>query len=167
MCKAENNYAFIDSQNVNLGIRELGWRLDFQKFRIYLKEKYDVQKAYIFIGYIPANNDLYLKLRDFGYILIFKPTVNNLRGIVKGNCDAELVLHAMIEYPNYDRAIIATADGDFQCLAKYLKEMNKLLKIVIPNQNRYSALLKDVSTEENNFLDFMNTLERKLGATEK
>jgi hypothetical protein len=73
----------------------------------------------------------------------------------------------MIEYPNYDRAIIATADGDFQCLAKYLKEMNKLLKIVIPNQNRYSALLKDVSTEENNFLDFMNTLERKLGATEK
>jgi hypothetical protein len=35
----ENNYAFIDSQNLNLGIRILGWKLDYARFRIYLKEK--------------------------------------------------------------------------------------------------------------------------------
>jgi len=35
-----NNYAFIDSQNLNLSIREQGWVLDFKKFRIYLKDKY-------------------------------------------------------------------------------------------------------------------------------
>lgn len=52
------NYAFIDSQNVNLGIRELGWQLDFARFRIYLKEKYGVSRAYIFIGYLPGNEHL-------------------------------------------------------------------------------------------------------------
>ncbi len=34
-----NNYAFIDSQNLNLSILDLGWKLDFVRFRIYLKEK--------------------------------------------------------------------------------------------------------------------------------
>jgi hypothetical protein len=42
MSKDLNNYAFIDSQNLNLGIREAGWFLDFRKFRVYLKEKYGV-----------------------------------------------------------------------------------------------------------------------------
>jgi len=32
-----NNYAFIDSQNLNLGIQSLGWKLDFAKFHRYLK----------------------------------------------------------------------------------------------------------------------------------
>ena len=38
MKSKENNYAFIDSQNLHLGIKGLGWILDFQKFRIYLKQ---------------------------------------------------------------------------------------------------------------------------------
>ncbi len=37
-----DNFAFIDSQNLNLSIRALGWRLDFRRFRVYLKEKYEV-----------------------------------------------------------------------------------------------------------------------------
>ena len=38
MYQQENNFAFIDSQNVNLGIRDSGWILDFKRFRVYLKE---------------------------------------------------------------------------------------------------------------------------------
>jgi len=38
MKKIENNFAFIDGQNLNLGIQELGWKLDFSRFRQYLKE---------------------------------------------------------------------------------------------------------------------------------
>ena len=60
--KRENNYAFIDSQNLNLSIRELGWKLDYKKFRIYLKEKYKVAKAFLFIGFVEGNNDLYISL---------------------------------------------------------------------------------------------------------
>jgi len=58
----QNNYAFIDSQNLNLGVKSLGWSLDFKKFRIYLKEKYNVVQSYIFIGYMAGNKDLYRSL---------------------------------------------------------------------------------------------------------
>lgn len=44
MKKELTNYAFIDGQNLNLGIKSLGWKLDFKKFRIYLEEKYAVKK---------------------------------------------------------------------------------------------------------------------------
>ena len=56
MRKKENNYAFIDSQNVNLAIRELGWKLDFRRFHVYLKEKYSVKP---FLRYM---NDLQQRL---------------------------------------------------------------------------------------------------------
>ncbi len=108
-----SNYAFIDGQNLNLGIQELGWKLDFRKFRIYLKEKYLVSRAYYFIGFIPGNNDLYTSLQDTGYTLIYKPTLITKSGKVKGNCDAELVLQAMIDFNKYDKAIIVSGDGDF------------------------------------------------------
>jgi len=51
MKNSGNNYAFIDSQNLNLGIQKLGWKLDYKKFRVYPKEKYNIQKAYMFIGF--------------------------------------------------------------------------------------------------------------------
>lgn len=76
----KHNYAFIDGQNLNLGIRELGWKLDYRKFRVYLKEKYRVIKAYYFIGYIPGMSDLYASLQEAGYILIFKPTLKTPTG---------------------------------------------------------------------------------------
>jgi len=59
MEKEGNNYAFIDSNNLNLGIQSLGWKLDFRRFRRYLKEKYRVKVAYMFIGYVPTNQSLY------------------------------------------------------------------------------------------------------------
>ena len=71
MLQPRNNYAFIDSQNLNLGIREMGWNLDFRKFRIYLKEKYGVSKAYLFIGFLPENQNLYKALQEYGYVLVF------------------------------------------------------------------------------------------------
>lgn len=84
MLKQEYNYAFIDGQNLNLGIKRLGWALDFKKFRVYLREKYSVQKAYYFIGYVQGNSDLYASLQSYGYILIFKPTFRNADGKIKG-----------------------------------------------------------------------------------
>jgi len=156
----KNNYAFIDSQNVNLAIRSLGWKLDFARFRVYLKEKYGVSKAFLFIGYIEGNNDLYLSLQSAGFLCIFKPTLEYKDGSTKGNCDAELVLHAMIEYPNYDKAIIVTGDGDFYCLAQYLLEKEKLSAILIPNMFKFSALLKFKIFRQS--LRFMNDLRGRL-----
>jgi uncharacterized LabA/DUF88 family protein len=143
MEQSKNNYAFIDSQNLNLAIRDQGWKLDSRRFRKYLEDKYGVSKAFIFIGYIPTNQSLYTSLQEYGYILIFKPTLSLPDGNVKGNIDAELVLHTMIEFPNYDKAVIVTGDGDFHCLVEYLKKQNKLKKLIVPDRNKFSRKICD------------------------
>lgn len=146
-------YAFIDSQNLNLGTSKdiyknkkliyKGWKLDYKKFKKYLFDKFRVQKAFLFIGYIKQNEVLYRSLKSSGYNLIFKPTVKNKEGTAKGNVDAELVLHAAaIQYPNYDQAVIVSGDGDFTCLHEYLNSRKKLSKIIIPNRHSESSLLK-------------------------
>ena len=158
-----NNYAFIDSQNLNLAIREQGWILDFARFRTYLRDKYGIAKAFIFIGYVPLNQDLYTSLQKDGYILVFKPTLSLPGGDVKGNVDAELVLHAMIEYDNYDKALIITGDGDFYCLVDYLIKNGKLLHLMIPNMSKYSSLFRKLRPH----MVFMNDLRGKLEHVER
>lgn len=142
------NFAFIDSQNLNLGVRTMGWQVDYKKLRLYLKNKYNVDRAFMFIGLVANNQKLYTQLQAAGFILIFKPTVRyfeNGKETVKGNVDAELVLHAAaIEYANYDKAIIVSGDGDFACLIQFLEENNKLLHVFTPN-SKYSKLLRPYS----------------------
>lgn len=137
-------YAFIDSQNINLGIKSQGWNLDWRKFRQYLKNKYKVTKAYLFIGHVAGNEQLYTFLQESGFIIIFKPTLeikNKKETKIKGNVDAELVLHSMIQFPNYEKAIIVSGDGDFYCLIEHLVNKGKLLRILTPNKY-YSSLLR-------------------------
>lgn len=156
--KELKNYAFIDSQNVNLAIRNQRWILDFKKFRQYLRDKYNIDKAFLFIGFIPQNQSLYTGLQKDGYILIFKPTLVLPDGRVKGNVDAELVLHAMIEYSNYHKALIVTGDGDFYCLVDYLIKQDKLLKLMIPNRYEFSSLFRKLMPQ----IVFINGLKNKL-----
>ncbi len=145
MRSGENNYAFIDSQNVYLGVQRLGWKLDFKKFRIYLREKYGITKAYLFIGYLPENQKRYNALLSFGYDIIFKTVQRNADGIIKGNCDAELVLQAMIDYANYDKALITTGDGDFTCLVKHLDKNDKFECLLAPSKHGCARLLREAA----------------------
>lgn len=158
--RLENNYAFIDSQNLNLSIQSLGWKIDWKRFRIYLSDKYSVKKAFLFIGYVNGNNSLYTSLQEAGFICIFKPTLIYKNGTTKGNCDAELVLQTLVEYPNYDKALIVTGDGDFHCLVKYLFSQNKLKAVLIPNRLKFSALLKQKIFRP--YLRYFNELQEKL-----
>ncbi len=159
MDKHENNYAFIDSENLYKGVGNLGWKLDYQKFRVYLKHKYHVSKAFLFIGFIPTNANLYRLLQDDGYTLIFKPVITDVDGKCKGNVDAELVLHSMIEYPNYDKAVLVTSDGDFACLAEYLVGNEKLKIVLSPIHEKCSFLLRNKAKEK---IDFLDNLKGKL-----
>lgn len=140
------NYAFIDSQNLNIGIQSQGWKLDWAKFRKYLEDNYNVEKAYLFIGQLAGQESLYEKLTSKGYELVFKPTTEHKvdgKVMVKGNVDAELVLYASAKtYRHYNQAIIVSGDGDFYCLAEYLKEQGKLGCILVPNQKFSQTLLE-------------------------
>ena len=158
-----NNYAFIDAQNVHLSIKRLGWELDWQRFRVMLHDKYHVTKALIFIGNVPGNSALYYYLQNAGFELIFKDTILQKDGNYKGNVDAELVLYsAAIEYPNYDKAVVISGDGDFACLVHYLQQNDKLEKLIVPDEKRYSALLKRFSLATDNPLHFLNQSHNKL-----
>lgn len=154
----QNNYAFIDGQNLYRSIAEQGWAVDYRRFRKYLDDQYGVTNAFLFIGYIDTNESLYTSLQKQGYILVFRPTLRLPNGKRKGNVDTELVLHAMIEYPNYEKAIIVTGDGDYHYLVEYLKKQDKLLRLIIPNQYKYSSLLRKFSPN----IVFMNQLKSKL-----
>ena len=141
----KKNYAFIDGNNLYLGAKTQRINFDYKKLRLYLANKFDADKAFLFIGYDPNNTSLYSYLQKVGFVLIHKPTVpyvENGKRQMKGNVDAELVLHsAAIEYRNYDKAIIISSDGDFACLMRFLAEKGKLEKIITPTKN-YSKLLK-------------------------
>ena len=98
----KKNYAFIDSQNLNLGVQRAGWKMDWKKFRAYLQDKYQIEKAYMFIGYLPENEDLYNQMKAAGYTVVLKPTLEMMSSHdaekkdeklpTKGNVDAELVM---------------------------------------------------------------------------
>ena len=149
--RAERVFAFIDSQNLNVSTQKFGWKMDWQKFRRWLADRYGVGKAYMFIGYIPENESLYEQMHDAGYAVVLKPTFDMTKPRpeqnsdeddkkpVKGNIDAELVLWAMKEMSNYDKAIIVSGDGDFFCLVEYLAEKKRLLHLLTPS-GHYSSL---------------------------
>jgi uncharacterized LabA/DUF88 family protein len=169
--KKPNTYAFIDSQNLNLGTQRMGWKLDWRKFRQYLADEHGVTKAYMFIGYMVENESLYEYMHELGFLVVLKPTVDvsashdgeqkgenpdksspqhsddkeeketKEKPTIKGNVDAELVLYAMKELANYQQAVIVSGDGDFFSLAEYLEEQGKLAHILAPNW-QYSSLLK-------------------------
>lgn len=124
MIKKENNFVFIDNQNLFAELKRCGWDLDYARFIVYLREKYSAQRI--------------LRTADG----------------VKGNCDADLILHAMRQLDQFDKAIIITSDGDFYCLVEYLAFKNKLKKLIIPNKDRYSSLLKKFRDQSNYLNDY-------------
>ncbi len=164
-----NVYAFIDSQNLNVGVQKFGWKMDWQKFRKWLADEHGVSKAFMFIGYVPEFEAMYEQLHEAGYMIVLKPTydmtrlqpvttADSLHAIdqkgganvgakpepeekkpVKGNIDADLVLWAMKEIGNYDKAILVSGDGDFYSLVEYLESKNRLGKILTPSF-QYSQL---------------------------
>ena len=160
-------YAFIDSQNLNLGTQLAGWKMDWRNFLAWLQKEHGVTQAYLFIGHMVEHEAMYEQLHKLGYRVVLKPTVETAtlsnpetyrdaqkpkpendgpKVAIKGNVDVDLVLYAMKELPNYDKAIIVSGDGDFLALAEYLDEVGKLATIMTPNW-KYSSLLKPFDSQ--------------------
>jgi len=150
-------FAFIDSQNLNVSTQKVGWKMDWKKFRIYLKETHKVDEAFMFIGYMPEHEAMYGQLHDAGFKIVLKQTFDMTRPQaimssdpkekdkaeedmhIKGNVDADLVLWAMKEIENYDKSILVSGDGDFYSLLEHLDSLGKLQAILVPSHH-YSSL---------------------------
>ncbi len=158
----DNNYAFIDAQNLHAGVESLGWKLDHKKFREYLRTEHGVKRAYMFIGFMEEHQPLYSALQEAGYILHFKPLVRHEDGVIKGNVDADMVLQTMVDIERYDQAVIVSGDGDFAGLIRHLAGANKLRQVVIPNRSTYSSLFKRLNEYGDIYFTFMNDLRDAL-----
>ena len=150
-------YAFIDGQNLHLGIKNnienskgktiyTGQKLDYGKFRRYLREKYGVKQAYIFLGMVPEHNSLYTSLQKAGFTLVFKQVLwyydEEGELIIKGNVDTDITLYSSAKLiGEYDKAIFVSGDGDFLSTYQYIDDLGKLGYIFVPNRFKYSQLL--------------------------
>jgi uncharacterized LabA/DUF88 family protein len=148
--RPERVFAFIDSQNLNLGVQKSGWKMDWRKFRKFLADEYGVTKAFMFIGYMPENESLYEQMHQAGFMVVLKPTFDvtkprqeevegEEKKPIKGNIDADLVLWAMKEMSSYEKAIIVSGDGDFYSLIEYLEGKGRLKNLLVPS-GHYSQL---------------------------
>lgn len=144
MDEENKNFAYIDGANLHKALLELGWtNFDYLRFRVWLADKYNVSRAYIFIGLIPKFKNLYRYLQEAGFTLIFKEVVYDGVGKPKGNCDADLVLQAVIDsYENsFEKAIIVAGDGDYASLVKFLMDKDKIDVVLSPNTEKKCSIL--------------------------
>ena len=147
----ENNFAFVDGQNLHLGTTECGWHVDHKKFRTYLKDKYGVTEAYYFLGFISdQEQDLYDKLQKAGFILFFREHSSALKGKKKGNVDCDIVFSIMkklVEGDSFGKVVLVSGDGDYIKLVDFLIKKDKFKKILFPNRKFASSLYKKFGSE--------------------
>lgn len=70
----------------------------------------------------------------------------------------------MIDINTYNKAVLVSGDGDFFCLVDYLIKQKKFAKLLVPNQKKYSALLKSIPSE---YLAFVSDLKNKIAFKKK
>ncbi len=125
---------YIDGANLHKGIASLGWRLDYPRFRSWIRQKYEIETVKLFIGIMPDKAHLYTFLQRAGYQLVFKEVLYTSDGHAKGNCDADLVLQATRDYfeQGIQKAILVSSDGDYAPLIKFWQEKGVDCTIMSP-----------------------------------
>lgn len=150
------NLAFIDGQNLHLGTMESGWKVDLNKLRIYLKDKYIISDAYYFLGCMyPAHQELYNNLSKAGFKIIFREHDRSQLAKKKGNVDTDIVFEIMrnlIDNHDFDKVIIVSGDGDYKKMIDYLITKGKFKKILFPNRRFASSLYNYLG---NKFFDYL------------
>jgi len=162
----QNNFAYIDGNNLYRGISDSGWKIDYCRFRKWLEEKYGVSRAYYFIGRVLKQKAIYKALERAGFTLIYKEVIFDGQGKAKGNCDTDLVLQSVIDAyeNNCHQQIIVTSDGDYACLVKFLVRKQKLRIILSPRiSGKCSILLKRSSAP----ITYLESVKKKFFLNEK
>ena len=152
---------YIDGNNLYRSAKELGFEIDYRKFRGWLRQKYNPTYVYLFIGLVPSRTSFYEHLQECGFILVFKQTIS-VEGTVKGNCDADLVLKTVSDFYTkaFTSCVLITGDGDFGCLVEFLQTNNTAVRIISPDEKKCSILLRNKNTE----ITFLNDLYHKFSS---
>ena len=150
----ENNLAFIDGQNLYMGTTmssKKPWQVNLLKFRIYLKDKYRITKAYYYLGYQEEKyQKLYENIQGAGFVLMFRKHNSYMIGTKKGNVDTDIIFDVMekvYEKEPFDKIVLVSGDGDYKKLVDFLIKKNRFEKILFPNWKFASSLLRALGTE--------------------
>lgn len=151
------NQAFIDGQNIYMNTTANKWRVDLRKFRIYLRDQYQVDNAYYFLGAVNDNNqELYELIQKAGFILVFREHSQSMIGKKKGNVDTDIVFTIMskvADKENFDKIVLVSGDGDYYKMVNYLIKNNRFRKLLSPNRRSTSSLYRAFTPKYVDFLD--------------
>lgn len=157
------NYAFIDAQNLYMATakrEDHPWRIDLARFRIYLRDKYQVSKAFYFLGYVQDKHEsIYEEIQNAGFILVFREHNPAMVGKKKGNVDSDIIFSIMKRLYHkeaFDQIVLVSGDGDYKKLVDFLIEEQKLKKLLFPDKRRASSLYKKLGSE---FYDYMENFK--------
>lgn len=160
------NIAYIDGQNLYLGTsglhKEKGdapWKIDLPRFRIYLEQKYKVQRAFFYLGYTKTGQEyekLYEAIQTAGFVLVFREHNSAMASNKKGNVDSDIIFSAMkrlYKKEKFNKIVLVAGDGDYKSLVDFLIEEGKFEKILFPNRRYRSSLYKPLSSTHFVYLD--------------
>lgn len=170
--KLTGNFAYIDNQNLYMATHKASdpWEVDMRRLRVYLKEKYHVIKAYLFMGAFEYKHmDLYARFQEYGYVLIFREHGEKLAGKKKGNVDVDIVFEMMRDSftsAQMESAVLVSGDGDYYRTVSYLNDNGKLACVILPSRNGASSLYKKLTDEKRIYFD-NESIKRKIGRAQK
>jgi uncharacterized LabA/DUF88 family protein len=157
-----NNFAYIDGQNLYLGTKGLSegaWKVDLKKFRVYLREKYGVEKAFYYLGYVQDGVEiegLYEAIQSAGFILVFRQHNAAMVGTKKGNVDSDIIFSIMkrlYSKDEFDKIVLVSGDGDYKMVVDFLIDEGRFEKILFPNRQYRSSLYKQIGAPYFAYLD--------------
>ena len=165
----ENNFAFVDGQNLYMNTAKRitnPWVIDLARFRVYLEQKYNVKKAYYFLGYIQDEyRELYEEIQNAGFVLLFREHSLTMIGKKKGNVDSDIIFNIMkkmYKKEDFDNVVLVSGDGDYKMLVDFLIEEKRFEKILFPDRQYRSSLYKELSNKYLVYLDDMD-IKNKIG----
>jgi len=160
------NIAFVDGQNLYMSTMtaDAPWRIDLARFRVYLKQKYRVGKAYYFLGFAQEEyQELYDEIQEAGFILQFREHSSAMLGKKKGNVDTDIVFAVMKKLYRreaFDKIVLVSGDGDYKLLVDFLIAEKRFEKILFPDFKRASSLYKKITRKYFDGLDRQGVKEK-------
>jgi len=153
-------YVFVDASNIHYYLVKANWRINWEKFKRYCEARYESPKFFYYEG-VPSKSQYFdihpgdalsqfikakkSKLTYFKYLksisfkVRHKPVgriYDNTAGEFKHKCnfDVELTIDALEGLHDYEAFVLASGDGDFVRLVRYLKGQRKKTIVIAPSE---------------------------------
>lgn len=154
----KNNIAYIDNQNLYMATRTSPspWIIDLKRFKVYLKDRYNCDKAMLFMGaYDKAYEKKYNFFKSIGYNLVFRIHDEIAHTKKKGNVDTDIVFQMMHDFHHniFDKCLLVSGDGDYFKTVDYLIKQAKFERLMLPSHKNASSLYRKLTRKYYIYLD--------------